>query len=324
MSEVFKDIRLDSLLLLHHTDSLLTIHHSPNMHPSLTIYNPTVTQFIQTDFEVEIWSEDCLFTEGPVWNPEGFYLFSDITANCIYRISGKGNKTVFLSNSGTPNPEDPDLKPGQAGSNALAYDRDGALLICQHGSHGIARYKNGTLEPFIETFRDHPFNSPNDFILHSDGRIYFSDPPYGLKDSQLHPDKFQPLAGVYCWKDGELQMICGAYQFPNGVCLSPDESVLYICSNKPFENFISAYDTKTHGFVKILAEENSDGIECDPQGHVYLCNKDGIIILDASGARMALIRLPSIPANICWGGKESKDLFITAREKIICIPGLLK
>jgi gluconolactonase len=291
---------------------------------SLTVYSDSVFDFINKDFEVEVLANDCLFTEGPVWNEEGFYLFSDIPANCIYKIAEGKKKEVYLSNSGTNRPDDPDLKPDQIGSNALAYDHEEKLLICQHGGHAIAKYDGKNLQPYISSYQNKPFNSPNDFILHNDGRLYFSDPPYGLKDGKLNPQKFQPLAGVYCYDYGELKLICNKYQYPNGVCLSNDQKVLYICSNKPFEKFISAYDTSNNQFIKVLAEENSDGIEVDRYDNVYLCNKDGIIILNRKGERIALIQLPTVPANICWGGKKLNDLFITARENIFLIRNLQK
>lgn len=294
------------------------------MHPSLTIYDPSVTDCIEVDFEIQTLSDDCVFTEGPVWNREGFYLFSDIPANCIYRITADGGKDIFLHGSGTRNPNDPDLKPDQAGSNALAYDRDGGLLICRHGSHDIARYADEKPKPFVSLYRGKPLNSPNDLVLHSDGRLFFSDPPYGLKEGKLNAAKFQPCAGVYCFQDGNMELICDRYQYPNGVCLSPDEKRLYICSNKPFESFISVYDTDRLKFMNVLAEENSDGIKCDRKGNVYLCNKSGIILLDPRGKRIALIQLPTIPANICWGGEEGNDLFITARENVFLIKGLQK
>ena len=119
-------------------------------------------------------------------------------------------------------------------------------------------------------------------------------------------------------------MICDKYQYPNGVCITPSGDELYICSNKPFENFISVYDIKTLQFKRILAKENSDGIKCDPLGNVYLCNKDGIIILNNDGQRLALIGFSSIPANICWGGENRKDLFITARQNVFLIKNLLR
>lgn len=296
------------------------------MHPSIKVYSTSVFNFISKDFEIEKLANDCLFTEGPVWNKEGFYLFSDIPANCIYKIAEGSKKEIFLPHSGTNHPGDPDLEQArkQIGSNALAYDHEGNLLICQHGNHAIAKYDGKNLKSFINTYQSKPFNSPNDFILRKDGSLYFSDPPYGLKNGKLNPEKFQPLAGVYCWKNGELKLICNRYQYPNGVCLSGDQKVLYICSSKPFENFISAYDTSNDQFLKIFARENSDGIEVDRYDNVYLCNKDGIIILDQNGERLALIELPTVAANICWGGNKLNDLFITARENIFLIKDFQK
>lgn len=292
------------------------------MHPALTVYQERVFDVIRRDFEIETWADDCLFTEGPVFHPDGYYLFSDIQGNCVYRIEEGKKKEVFIANSGTDHPSDPDLKPDQIGSNALAFDARGRLLVCQHGSHAIAEYDGQALQPYIDRYNGRPLNSPNDFIIHEDGRIYFSDPPYGLKDGKLNPEKFQALAGVYCWKDGALSLVCDKYQYPNGVVLSPDGNYLYICSNKPFERFISRYDTRDNTFVNVFTEENSDGIECDAFGNIYLCNKDGLIILDGQGARMALIQLPTIPANICWG--RNGDLFVTARQNIFVIKGLLQ
>jgi len=294
------------------------------MNSSLKIYDEAVYQFINTDFEIETLADDCQFTEGPLWNKEGYYLFSDITANTVYKILPGKKKEVFIANSGTENIIDEDLKPDQIGSNALAYDKEGNLLVCRHGSHEIAKWDGNQLQPFISSYQNKSFNSPNDLIVDIKGRVFFSDPPYGLKDGKLNPEKFQPLAGVYCYENGATKSFCDKYLYPNGVCIAPNGNDFYICSNKPFENFISVYDLETLQFKRILANENSDGIKCDPNGNIYLCNKDGIIILNEEGKRLALIQPPSIPANICWGGEDFKDLFITARENVFLIKHLLR
>lgn len=296
------------------------------MRPEITVYDEKVYGFIRKDPELLVLADDCLFTEGPVWNPEGYYLFSDIPANCIYKTGEGGPKELFLKQSGTSDTSDPllDQERKQWGSNGLAYDAKGDLLVCQHGDHAIARYDGRQLEPLVAHYNGKRFNSPNDLVLHSDGRLYFSDPPYGLKGGLLNPSKFQPEAGVYCWGYGEATLMCDRYQYPNGVVLAPDEKVLYICSTKPHEAFVSAYDTRTNHFLDIVAEENSDGIECDPHGNLYLCNKDGLIILDNEGKRMALIALPKVPSNVCWGGASKQDLLITAREDVYLVKDFLK
>jgi gluconolactonase len=293
------------------------------MHPSLQIFDDTARQAIRTDFEIETLVTDCLFTEGPVWNTEGYYLFSDITANTIYKLIPGQQKIALITNSGTDKPDDDDIKKDQAGANGLAYNGEGTLLICRHGSHMVARWDGLELVPFITHYQNKSLNSPNDIIVDDSGRIFFSDPPYGLKDGKLNPEKYQTLAGVYCYDNDEITLFCERYQYPNGVCITPDKKFLYICSNKPVEKFISVYDLETLQFQKILAEENSDGIKCDPSGNVYLSNKDGILVLNSEGKRLALIQFPTVPANHCFGGENKTDLLITARENVYRIKNLL-
>lgn len=294
------------------------------MNSSLQIFDDAILQYVNADFEIENLANDCKFTEGPVWHEDGYYIFSDIAANTIYKLVPGKEREVLVSASGTEALLDEELKPDQIGSNGLAWDKEGALLVCRHGSHMVAKWNGKILEPFIVTYNDKPFNSPNDIIVDERGRVFFSDPPYGLKEGKLNPEKFQPLGGVYCYDAGEIRLICDKYQYPNGVCITPDRKSLYICSNKPFEKFISVYDLETLQFQKILAEENSDGIKCDPNGNAYLGNKDGILILNSEGKRQALIKFLTIPANHCFGGTEKKDLFVTARENVFRIKDLLR
>ncbi len=293
------------------------------MHSAIQIFDEAITQNINTDFEFETLLEDCQFTEGPVWNEEGYYLFSDITANVVYKLVPGQPKEVFIRNSGTDNPADAELKPDQVGSNGLAYNTDRTLLVCRHGSHMVAQWQNNALQPFITSYNNQALNSPNDITVDKRGRVFFSDPPYGLKDGKPAPEKYQSIAGVYCFEAGKLRLICDKYQYPNGVCITPDGKNLYICSSKPFEKFISVYDLETLQFSSILAEENSDGIKCDPAGNVYLSTKEGILILNAEGKRQALLSFPTIPANHCFGGQGKKDLFITGGEKVYRIKNLL-
>lgn len=294
------------------------------MQTALTVFQPDLHQFLNSTFEVEILANDCLFTEGPVWNPEGFYLFSDISANVVYKLVPGQQKEVFIADSGTTNPEAEDLRPGQGGSDGLAYDNNGTLLVCRHGSHMVAKWEANQLVPVATTFDRRPLNSPNDLVVDEQNRVFFSDPPYGLKDALPNVDNYQTAARVYCLANGRLQVVCDRYQYPNGVCLTPDGKHLYICSTKPFERFISVYDLDTLQFQKVLAEENGDGMKCDPCGNVYLSTKDGILLLNREGQRLGLLSFSTVPANHCFGGPEGKDLFVTARENIFRIKNLLR
>ena len=84
------------------------------------------------------------------------------------------------------------------------------------------------------------------------------------------------------------------------------------------------WDTASFEWKREVAAENGDGIKCDKEGNLYLCTKEGIVILSPAGERLAKIELETVPANCCWGGKEGNDLFITARENIFVIPNLQK
>ncbi len=292
-------------------------------HPSLMVYHRDAYRFINPDFEIELLKDDCSFSEGPVWNGEGFYLFSDIPENVIVKIEpGKGAE-VYLQQSGCTEGNQR-LLAEQVGSNGLAYDAEGRLLICQHGNGAVAQYEHGVLKPLIATYEGRPFNSPNDIVAHPGGTVFFSDPPYGLKNQQLQPEVNQPVAGIYGWRDGDLKLISRQYEYPNGVCLSPDGRSLFTCSTKPFEAFVMEFDTATWDFKRNVANENSDGIKCDRMGNLYLCTKEGVVIIDNEGRRLARISLDTIPANCCWGGAVGNDLFITARQNIFLIRNLQK
>lgn len=292
-------------------------------HPSLTIYDAEATEFIHAGFDIIALDRESRFTEGPVWNPDGYYLFSDIPENVIYKLNPGHRKELYLSPSGCTHEERDDLHE-QVGSNGLAWEADGELLVCQHGNHAVAKYNGSELVPFITGYGGKPFNSPNDIVCRADGRIFFSDPPYGLKGQVPNAGRYQEKAGIYCWFDGEVQLLSNFYQYPNGVCLSPAQDLLYTCSTKPFEKVVLEFDAETMELRRELCRENSDGIKCDRYGNLYLATSGGICMLNAHGKRLALIELETPPANLCWGGREGTDLFITARQNVFFIPGLLK
>ncbi len=145
-----------------------------------------------------------------------------------------------------------------------------------------------------------------------------------MKDQQLSPDLAQEEAHFYCWIKGELLHFYNEYKYPNGVCLSRDQRFLYTCSNKPHEAYVKEFDATTLGYIRDVCHENSDGIKCDRYNNFYLANKEGVLILNNEGKRIGLISLPTVPANLCWGGTKGNDLFVTARENIFLIPNLQK
>ena len=293
------------------------------MNPALTLYSDAALHFINPDFCIEKLDGRCQFSEGPVWSPKGFYLFSDIPANTVYKIVPGEKKEVYIAGSGGQLRDSSKLSD-QIGSNGLAYNATGDLYLCQHGSGAVAKYCDSELKSLLDGFEGRPFNSPNDIVVHGDGTLYFSDPPYGLKDQQLNSEIGQDRAAFYSYKNGKLIPFCTEFRYPNGLCLSPDETSLYLGSSKPFERFVLEYDAATLERKGLVAEENCDGIKCDRVGNLYLCTKEGIVILTTAGERLAMIELETVPANCCWGGAEGTDLFITARQHLFLIRNLHK
>ena len=290
---------------------------------ALTLFSAAFETDINVDFEIALLDNTCSFSEGPAWSKDGYYLFSDIPENVICAIAPGMQKKVYLDRSGCTL-QDKSFLSEQTGSNGLTFDSQGQLYICQHGNGSVAVLRNGKIEPLVQEYHGRRFNSPNDLVLHPNGTIFFTDPPYGLKDGVLAPEFGQPKAGLYSFREGRLELISEAFKYPNGVCFSPDRSMLYCCSNKPSEKFILMFDAVTGEPLGTLCKENSDGIKCDRRGNLWLCTKEGIVVIDNSGVRLAQIALPTVPANCCWGGAEGSDLLITARENIFLIKGILR
>ena len=290
---------------------------------NITIYNREGSVF--SDLEVVKLASGFQFTEGPVWHPDGFLLFSDIPANKIYQLNSGGNVTEYLDPSGFSG-EDASLLSDMIGSNGLAINSNQHLIICQHGDHALA-----ALDPekkmylLTDKYENRPYNSPNDLAISADGSIYFTDPPYGLKDQILHPSIFQSSAGIYRYYNGEIRLLRKDLRYPNGICFSPGEEFLYSGSNHPDEAFIWKY-TLVNGNIKdqsVLVEQNADGIKTDEKGRVYIATDDGIMIVSAEGQRLALIPLPETPSNLAWREGKSNELYVTARSSVYSIKNFI-
>jgi gluconolactonase len=283
----------------------------------LTIYDNDGAAFSR--LEAEKISSGYQFTEGPVWHPDGFLLFSDTPANKIYQLVPGKAATVYIDDSGFTGTDD-SLLSDQQGSNGLALDNENHLIICQHGNHAIARLdKNKKINLLTTTYEGKPYNSPNDLVISADGSIYFSDPPYGLKEQVLHRSEFQPHAGLYRYYKGEVKLLRSDLLYPNGVCLSPDEQFLYNSSNHPDERVIWRYSLSKDGEIRnqsMLIDQNADGIKTDEEGRLFLATDAGVLIVSVSGKKLALMPLPETPSNVAWGGQNNKELYVTARTSV--------
>ncbi|HET9523397.1 MAG TPA: SMP-30/gluconolactonase/LRE family protein, partial [Terrimicrobiaceae bacterium] len=190
--------------------------------------DPALDAFLDSAARVETVCEGFVWSEGPVWK-DGALLFSDVPANILYRW-GPGSKQaeVFLEPSGgiATNPDF--VEPG---SNGLALDREGRLLLCQHGARRVVRLEDDkrTQTVLADRFEGRRFNNPNDLVVHSSGAVYFTDPSYGFKGRDASPLKEIAWNGVYrIAPDQTVSLLTKDLPFPNGIAFSPDEKTLYV------------------------------------------------------------------------------------------------
>ncbi len=277
-------------------------------------------------------AEGFQFTEGPLWLPdEGVLLFSDPNANRIYRYDPRdgGALTVFREQSGYDGADAAEYE--QPGSNGLALDPQGRLTIDEHGRHRVSRLeRDGRLTVLADRYDGRRLNSPNDLLWHSDGTLYFTDPPFGLPRFFDDPRKELPWSGVYAWKDGNLRLVSRDLQGPNGIAFSPDERFLYVTNWDPEKKVVMRYRVASDGGLSdgqvffdmtgAPGEEALDGLEVDRAGNLYVSGPGGVWVLSPDARHLGTIRPPRLPANFAWGDADGRSLYLTARSALYRMP----
>ncbi len=279
---------------------------------SIDVRVPELLDLIDPDIQIEQIGTGCQFTEGPLWNiKEKFLLFSDIPANQMKKWTPESGITTFRDPSGK--------------SNGLTYDKQGRVIACEHANRRVSRTEaDGTVVTIASHYNGKRLNSPNDVVVKLDGSIYFTDPPYGLTAAYGVEGKQElDFQGVYrLSSDGTLTLLVADFDRPNGLCFSPDESILYI--NDTARMHIRAFDFRRDGTLangRVFAEEQGtngapDGMKVDERGNVYVTGPGGIWVFNPSGAHLGVIQTPEKAANLAWGGDDWGTLFITASTSI--------
>ncbi len=279
--------------------------------------------------QVEKIADGFSFTEGPVWHPDGYLLFSDPNTNTIYRYNPVNhNVTVYMSHSGYTGADIGEY--GQPGSNGLAIDKEGRLIVCQHGNRRVIRHeKKGPVTVLADHYDGKRLNSPNDVVLKSDGSVYFTDPPYGLPGFYADAGKETPYQGVYRVYNGKTQLLTTDLGGPNGIAFSPDEKYLYV-TNWDIRNIhrtktLWRYEVQADGTLKNgkiffdwnLTEDDEalDGMKVDKEGNLFVSAPGGLWILSAEGKLLGKIVTPERPANMAWGD-DGKTLYLTAHSSL--------
>jgi gluconolactonase len=297
--------------------------------------DPAFDRIVPKGAKLEKLASGFQFTEGPVWHPDGYLLFSDPNANTIYRWTPEGSVSVFRSKSGYTGFDIGDYH--QPGSNGLTLDRDGLLSINEHGNRRVTRLeRSGKITVLADRYDGKRLNSPNDLVYRSDGTLYFTDPPFGLPKAFDDPKKELPFSGVYMLKNGQVTLLTEELSGPNGIAFSPDEKYLYVDNWELKRKVLMRYDVSRDGtisngqvfydFTKNPELVALDGIKVDQEGNVYVSAPGGVWILSPAGKALGRIVPPEHDANFTFGDSDGKTLYLTASTGLyrirVNVPGI--
>jgi gluconolactonase len=205
----------------------------------------------------------------------------------------------------------------------LTLDKQGRLIICEHGNRRVTRLEmDGKLKVLADRYEGKRLNSPNDVVVRSDGALYFTDPPHGLGKEDEDLAKELKFNGVYRLADGKLQLLTSELNRPNGLAFSPDEKYLYVGNSSSKRRLWMRFEVTPDGGLangQIFADASGspedgvpDGMKVDKKGNVYATGPGGIWLMSPEGKHIGTIVLPSNAANCNWGDKDGKTLYITA------------
>ena len=276
--------------------------------------------------EAERLATGFIFTEGPLWHPDGYWYFVDLRRNRLHR-----------------------MKPGQApeivrqtdGGNGTTFDLQGRLVLCEGEGRRVTRMgTDGKVEPVAERYKGGRFNRPNDVVCHSNGSLYFTDPEKRRAFSEREipgpagDNNLWDSAAVYrVAADGALSVLAHC-EYPNGLALAPDERTMYVANTRS-SKYIHAIKLDAAGNMtgrSIFADMNEgaepgipDGVKVDSIGRVYCTGPGGIWVFTPDGKRVGIIKFPEQSVNFAFGGEDLRTLFCCAHTSVytlrVKVPG---
>ena len=216
---------------------------------SIERLTPEMDNFISKDSKIEIIAKGFSWSEGPVWSKKlNALLFSDVPNNVIYKWDEKNGLDVFIDKIGYSGIVH---NLNKSGTNGLIIDHDGNLIICMHGDRRIVKltnWKSNKVFPVITSFNNKLFNSPNDLVYNSKKDLFFTDPPYGLKEGDNDKLKELEFNGVFrLSNNGKLEVLIKNLTRPNGIAISVDEKTLYVANSDSKNPVIMKYQITDEG-----------------------------------------------------------------------------
>ena len=282
--------------------------------------DPRVDALVPIGAIIQKLASGFAFTEGPVWDQRNNQLyFSDLRSNAIHTWNDEAGlgtylQPVFEGDAGHPS----------VGSNGLNMDSQGRLLLMEHGNRVVSRIESdGSRTVLVDQYRGMRLNSPNDSAWHSNGWLYFTDPPYGLALQENDPARELEYNGIYRLSpEGEIQLLESDQTRPNGIAFSPDQQTLYVANSDGAEKVWYAYDVMNDGSIsnpRLFYDVNdqdtdgaADGMKVDVSGNIFATGPGGVWIFSPEGDHLGTIRPEEVPANVAWGD-DGSTLYMTAR-----------
>ena len=261
----------------------------------------------------------CEWAEGPVWlSASARVRFSDVPGNRVLEWDSlSGETTVYLEDSGF--------------ANGRSVDREGRVVQCSHGRRQVELDDNGTITALCSRWQGGRFNSPNDVVVASDGSVWFTDPPYGIHESGREGYPADPeYGGCFVFRfdprSGEVAAMITDMVHPNGLAFSPDEKTLYVADTGYLQiegapRAIRAYPLRDGVVgegrdVVAVTPGATDGFRVDVEGRIWSSSADSVQVFSPEGALLERVPVPEKVSNLCFGGPDGTDLFVTATTSL--------
>jgi gluconolactonase len=286
----------------------------------IEIADPRFRAYVLPNAPLEKLADGFRWTEGPVWFADlRTLLFSDIPNDRVMRWTEAGGVEAFSQPAGH--------------ENGHYRDLEGRLVACSHGARCVRRTElDGRVTVLADRFEGRRLNSPNDVVVKSDGSVWFTDPLYGIAsdyEGERAGSETPPAVYRFDPGSGHLARVADDFGGPNGLCFSPDEKQLYVSdTGRPFDaaaaKHIRVFDVNgerlANGRIFHKVEPGAaDGMRVDEDGNVWSSAGDGVHCIAPSGELLGKVLVPSVVANVVFGGRMRNRLFICASQALYAI-----